>query len=135
MVRPLMKKYHPLTVIKWVFFFGLFPVTSFGISQFSHIDWLAFTPKVWLGVGFIVICVTFLAYLLNVLALRDLHSTVVGAYIYLQPIIASIISISFGKDKLSTEKIVSAILIFAGVYLVSFAGKNKLPEDELIVQE
>jgi len=134
-VRPLMKKYHPLTVIKWVFFFGLIPVTAFGMQQFNEIYWSGFTTQTWIAVAFIVICTTFLAYLLNILALREVHSSVVGAYIYLQPVLATIISISLGKDNLTSEKIVSAILIFAGVYLVSFAGKNKMPEDELIIQE
>lgn len=134
-VRPLMKKYHPLTVIKWVFFTGLLPVALIGWKQFTEIEWNNFTGPTWLAVAFIVICVTFFAYLLNILALRQLHSSVVGAYIYLQPVLATVISIALGKDKLSAEKIVSAILIFAGVYLVSFAGKLKLPEDELIVQE
>jgi drug/metabolite transporter (DMT)-like permease len=50
---------------------------------------------------------------------------VVGAYIYLQPILATLISISLGKDALTAEKIFSAILIFTGVYLVSFSGKIK----------
>ncbi len=134
-VRPLMKKYHPLTVVKWVFFFGLFPVTLFGIGQFNQISWTNFTWQAWLCVAFIVICTTFLAYLLNMLALREVNSSVVGAYIYLQPILATIISIAVGKDNLTNEKIVSAILIFTGVYLVSFAGKHKMPEDELIIQE
>ncbi len=135
MVPPLMKKYHPLTVIKWVFFVGLLPVLIMGWKQLAEVRWNDFTPSIWLAVVFIVICVTFLAYLLNMLALQQLHSSVVGAYIYLQPVLATLISIALGKDKLSAEKIVSAILIFAGVYLVSFAGKVKLPEDELIVQE
>jgi drug/metabolite transporter (DMT)-like permease len=134
-VRPLMHKYHPFTVIKWVFFTGLLPVIIFGWQQLAQVEWSSFTPAIWLAVAFIVVCVTFLAYLLNILALRQLHSSVVGAYIYLQPVLATVISIALGKDKLSAEKIVSAILIFAGVYLVSFAGKGKLPEDELIVQE
>ncbi|MFN8286987.1 MAG: DMT family transporter [Chitinophagales bacterium] len=134
-VRPLMHKYHPFTVVKWVFFFGLFPVAALGFSQFQQIEWHSFTTQTWLAISFIVICTTFLAYLLNMLALRELHSSIVGAYIYLQPILATLISIGLGKDKLSAEKIISAILIFAGVYLVSFAGKNKLPEEELIVQE
>lgn len=134
-VRPLMKKYHPLTVVKWVFFFGLFPVTMFGLQQFNEIAWSSFTLQTWAAVLFVVICTTFFAYLLNMLALREVHSSVVGAYIYLQPVLATIISISLGKDNLSSEKIVSAILIFTGVYMVSFAGKNKMPEDELIVQE
>jgi len=132
-VRPLMKKYHPLTVIKWVFFFGLVPVFVFGLSQFGQIEWSSFTPTIWLCVAFVVICVTFFAYLLNILALREVHSSVVGAYIYLQPVVATIISISLGKDHITIEKVISAALIFSGVYLVSFAGAKKIfdkPESE-----
>jgi len=125
-VRPLMKKYHPLTVVKWVFFFGLIPVTLMGIQQFNQIEWHTFSTQTWLAVAFIIICTTFLAYLLNMLALREVHSSVVGAYIYLQPILATIISISLGKDEITFEKILSAVLIFSGVYLVSFAGSIKI---------
>lgn len=122
-VRPLMKKYHPLTVIKWVFFFGLLPVAVLGAKQFSQIQWHTFTTAAWLSVGFTVICTTFFAYLLNMLALREVNSSVVGAYIYLQPILATIISVLLGKDSLSLEKVISAILIFTGVFLVSFYDK------------
>ncbi len=132
-VRPLMKKYHPLTVVKWVFFFGLIPVTVMGIQQFNQIEWHTFSLQTWLAVAFIIICTTFLAYLLNMLALREVHSSVVGAYIYLQPILATIISVSLGKDEITFEKIISAVLIFSGVYLVSFAGNIKMfnkPKEE-----
>jgi drug/metabolite transporter (DMT)-like permease len=125
-VRPFMKKYHPLTVITWVFAFGLIPVTVFGFNQFNQIDWRSFTTQAWLGVAFIVICTTFFAYLLNILALREVHSSVVGAYIYLQPVLATIISVSLGKDQITFEKILSALLIFSGVYMVSFAGGIKM---------
>lgn len=124
-VRPLMKKYHPLTVITWVFAFGLIPVTAFGFNQFQEIGWATFTTQAWLGLAFVVICTTFFAYLLNVLALREVHSSVVGAYIYLQPVLATIISVSLGKDEVTFEKILSALLIFSGVYMVSFAGGIK----------
>lgn len=132
-VRPLMKKYHPLTVIKWVFFFGLFPVILFGYHQFTQIEWSTFTTQTWLAVSFIVICTTFLAYLLNMLALREVHSSVVGAYIYLQPVLATAISMALRKDHLTFEKILSALLIFSGVYLVSFAGNIRMfnrPKEE-----
>jgi drug/metabolite transporter (DMT)-like permease len=122
-VRPLMKKYHPLTVIKWVFFFGLIPVTLFGLKQFTQIQWHTFTWQAWAAVAFTVICTTFFAYLLNMLALRDVNSSVVGAYIYLQPILATVISIALGKDELTIQKIIAAILIFSGVFLVSFYDK------------
>ncbi len=133
MVRPLMKKYHPLTVVKWVFFFGLIPVTAFGLQQFNQIEWHIFSSQTWAAVVFVIVCTTFLAYLLNMLALREVHSSVVGAYIYMQPILATIISISVGKDKITFEKILSAVLIFSGVYMVSFAGNIKMfnkPKEE-----
>ena len=132
-VRPLMKKYHPLTVIKWVFFFGLIPVFFFGLGQFNQVDWTNLPPQIWACLAFIVICTTFFAYLLSILALRSVHSSVVGAYIYLQPVVATIISISLGRDHITLEKVVSAMLIFSGVYLVSFAGGTKMyakPETE-----
>lgn len=122
MVRPLMKRYHPLTVIKWVFAFGLFPVAAFGYHQLTQVQWHTFTAVTWSSVVFIVMGTTFFAYLLNILALREVSSSVVGAYIYLQPVLASVISIALGKDFLTPEKILSAILIFAGVYLVSFTA-------------
>ena len=125
-VRPLMKKYHPLTVIKWVFLYALLPVTIFGFNQFNEIQWSSFPNHIWLGVLFVVGGTTFLAYLLNVLALREVHSSVVGAYIYLQPILATLISVSLGQDKLTPQKFLSAALIFSGVYLVSFSGKIKI---------
>lgn len=126
MVRPLMKKYHPLTVVKWVFFFGLFPVIIFGFNQFTQIQWQTFGVAEWSAVAFVIICTTFLAYLLNMLALREVHSSVVGAYIYLQPIVATIISMLVGKDHLTPQKLLSAALIFSGVYMVSFAGNAKM---------
>jgi drug/metabolite transporter (DMT)-like permease len=132
-VRPLMRKYHPLTVIKWVFFFGLFPVLAFGFNQFNEIQWHTFTNQTWLAVAFVIVCTTFLAYLLNMIALREVHSSVVGAYIYLQPVLATLISISLGKDEITTEKILSAVLIFSGVYLVSFSGNVRMfnkPKEE-----
>jgi drug/metabolite transporter (DMT)-like permease len=125
-VRPLMKKYHPLTVVKWVFFFGLIPVFFFGINQFSQIQWQTFGLKEWFAVMFIILCTTFLAYLLNMLALREVHSSVVGVYIYLQPIVAATISMLIGKDHLTLQKLLAALFIFTGVYLVSFVGNIKM---------
>ena len=122
MVRPLMKRYHPLTVVTWVFLFGLVPVSVIGANQFLHINWSAFTPAVWMGVVFIVLGTTFFAYLLNMLALREVSSSVVGAYIYMQPVLASVISISLQQDKLTSEKLIAAACIFFGVFMVSFGG-------------
>ncbi|UTW64188.1 DMT family transporter [bacterium SCSIO 12741] len=118
-VQPLMKKYQPLTVIKWVFTFGFLFVFPFGIGQFSAIEWETFTWVIALETAFVVVCTTFFAYLLNIFALKNTNPSTVSVYIYSQPILAALFAISLGKDSLDWIKIVAALLIFSGVFLVS----------------
>ena len=118
-VKPLMTKYQPLTIIKWVFTFGLLYVIPFGFYDFMAIEWSSFTTTIWLETAFVVICTTFFAYLLNIFALKKLKPSTVSTYIYTQPVLASFFAIIMGKDELSLVKIVGAVLIFTGVYIVS----------------
>ena len=116
---PLMKKYKPITVITWVFTFGFIYVLPFGFTEFTEIAWSMFSTKIWLEFAFVIICTTFFAYLLNIYGLKKLNPSTVSTYIYLQPLLAAAFAIWVGKDSLDWIKIVAAILIFSGVYLVS----------------
>jgi drug/metabolite transporter (DMT)-like permease len=51
--------------------------------------------------------------------MRELKPTTVAVFIYLQPLFATIFAIGLGKDHLTVVKLVSAALIFVGVYLVT----------------
>jgi drug/metabolite transporter (DMT)-like permease len=51
--------------------------------------------------------------------MRELNPTIVAVFIYLQPLFATIFAMSLGKDQLTWVKIVSAVLIFVGVFLVT----------------
>jgi drug/metabolite transporter (DMT)-like permease len=51
--------------------------------------------------------------------MRELKPTTVAVFIYLQPLFATIFAVSLGKDDLSLVKLISAVLIFIGVYLVT----------------
>ena len=124
-VAPLMSKYHPITVVKWVFVFGALVVVPFGYEQFTEIEWSAFTLDIWLKAGFVVVFTTFFAYLLNIVGLKNLKPSTVSTYIYLQPVFAATFAILLGKDELTLPKVVAAGLIFIGVYLVS--SKRRLP--------
>ncbi len=118
-VKPLMTKYQPLTIIKWVFTFGLIYVLPFGYSDFMAIEWSSFPTIIWLETAFIVICTTFFAYLLNIFALKKLQPSTVSTYIYTQPVLAALFAILMGKDEVTLVKVIGAILIFSGVYIVS----------------
>jgi len=124
-IKPLMQRYRPIIVIRWVFLFGFLFVLPFGLPQFLRIDWSLFRPADYAAVGFIVICVTFFTYLWNIFALRHLSPATAGAYIYLQPIFAAVISILFIGEEVTLVKILATVLVFSGVYLVNFGIKRK----------
>lgn len=121
--KPLILKYQALAVVKWTFILGAVIVFPFGISDLIKVDWAHIPFLIWMAIAFVIICTTFLTYFLNGWALKYVNSSVVGAYIYLQPVLASIIAISLGKDELNLQKIIFAAMIFAGVYLVSIKPK------------
>jgi drug/metabolite transporter (DMT)-like permease len=119
-VKPLMVKYKPLTVINWVFFFGMLVAAPFGYRDFQNIAWETLHTEVYIKIAFVIVAVTFLTYLLNTYALKTVSATVVSSYIYLQPLLAAAIAIALGSDVLTWQKVVSALLIFIGVYLAAF---------------
>lgn len=131
-VKPLMKKYNAITVVSWVFLFGFIFMFPFGIGDFLQTDFEAFTLNTYLTVAFVVIGTTFLAYLFNIYALKNVSPSVNGSYIYMQPaisfIIVSIYAYWLGhgqyKEDMSIIKVVSCLLIFAGVFLVSRTKKT-----------
>lgn len=125
-IKPLMQRYRPIIVIRWVFFFGFLFVLPFGYPQFAAIDWSQFRATDYAAVAFIVICVTFFTYLWNIYALQHLSPSTAGAYIYLQPIFAAIISMVVIGEQLTWIKLLATILIFTGVYLVNFGFKKKV---------
>ena len=124
-IKPLMQKYQPFTVIRWVFLFGFCFVLPFGYEQFSQVDWQNMPTEIYAAIAYVVVGTTFFAYSFNVIALKQLSPSVVSSYIYLQPILASFIAIAYGKDELNIVKVVSTVLIFIGVYLVSQPLKAK----------
>ena len=125
-VKGLMSKYNPITVMFYVFSFGLIFVFPFGISELSNVSLEIFTLEIFLKVGFVVICTTFLAYLFNAFALKSLNPSVVSIYIYLQPVLATVIAIILKSDSLDLVKIISSVFIFSAVFLVSMPSKKSI---------
>lgn len=125
-VKPLMAKYRPLTVISWVFLFGGLMAFPVGTSQAAAIEWSAFSTKDWLSVGFVVLFTTFLVYLLNIYALGKVQPTVVSIYIYLQPLLVGLmvwVAAWLGGDDYMADmgwlQAGCAVVIALGVWLVS----------------
>ncbi len=118
LVKPLSARYQATTITKWAFLFGAIPVIPFGMPQIRMVDWTHLPAGVWAALAFIILGATFLVYLLNNWTLQHVTPSVVGIYIYLQPVLASLIAVGLGKDLLTVDKVLFGIVILAGVYLV-----------------
>ena len=119
LVKKLMDKYNAFKFVKWIYTFGLLMVLPFGWSEYQEIQWATIPIYVLWEIVFVVLFTTFFTYLFNLVSMRELKPTTVAVFIYLQPLFATIFAISVGKDELTFVKIVSAVLIFIGVYLVT----------------
>ena len=130
MVKPLMKKYDPIMITAWVFLIGIFLVLPFGGSGAASIEWMQLTAWQWFSILYVIVCVTFLTYLLNMIGVHYSSPTLVSAYIYFQPMLAGIFawlfSMILNKDftgDITWAKVGCALLIFGGVYLVGRSEK------------
>ena len=118
-VTPLMRKYHAFTVLARVFLVGAIIAVPFGWQDALAADYVHFPRYIWAEVAYMIFFLTILAYLLNNWALKYATPDLLGAYIYLQPVLAVLIAVALGKDRFTWGKAGQAALIFLGVWLVS----------------
>jgi len=125
LVKKLTPKYSSILLIKWLYLFGLFFIVPFGINQLTQVQWEALPQKVVLSIIFNIVFPTVNTYLFNLFALKKLKPTTLSSFIYLQPLIATTYALIMGSDRLDPTKIIAALLIFTGVYLVT--KSNSVP--------
>jgi drug/metabolite transporter (DMT)-like permease len=129
MAKPLMRKYSPLTVITWVFTFGLLFVLIFPptLLDLSNTNFSVIPSYVWYKITYVIIGVTFFTYLLTMYGLKYLSPTVSSSYIYFQPILVMafaylFLNMGIAEDYTQTitwEKTGYMLAIFLAVYLTS----------------
>lgn len=119
LVKPLMLKYNPIVILRWIFTIGLFLVLPFGWEEFVQIPWANYTAIDYTSMVLIVFSGTFLAYLFNLYGIKNLGASIAGFYIYTQPVFAALIAMAFLHEQLAAYKIAAALLIFGGVYLAN----------------
>jgi len=134
LVKPLMKKYNPITIISWAFLFGFIFMFPIGIQDVLTTNFEAFTLNTYLTVAFVVLGTTFLAYLFNIYALSKVSPSISGSYIYLQPVVSfimvSLYAFVLNDNEYSQDinliKIISCLMVIAGVYMISKKPRKRL---------
>lgn len=118
-VKKLIEKYHPFTLMKWMFTIAILINLPITLPEVMEIQWSAMPLWVYGSIAFVIIGTTFFTYLFNVFALTQLKASTVGAFIYLQPLLGILVAIISGKDHLTLVKILATALVLLGVYLAS----------------
>lgn len=126
----IIRKYSPVTVMKWLFLFAAIICTPIWYSELETIEFAAFTSQTYFFLLFVIVGATFLSYLLIPIGQRNLRPTLVSMYIYGQPIVVSFVAIYLGVGKFTWNTLFAAILIFLGVYLVTMSKSRQQQLEE-----
>ncbi|VBB45905.1 conserved membrane hypothetical protein [uncultured Paludibacter sp.] len=130
MFKDLISRYSPIHTMKWMFLFATLVSYPFCHSSLMQTNFAAFDYMIYLKIFYVVFFATFIAYLLIPIGQKTLRPTTLSMYNYEQPIVASLATIMIGLDKLSYENVLSAVLVFAGVYIVTQSKSRAQVEAE-----
>lgn len=122
--KNLVGKYSPITIMKWMFTYSFLATVPFSYGEIAATNW-NMAAGVILALTFVVVGGTFGSYMLLAVGQRRLRPTVAGMYNYIQPLVASIVAICWGMDSFSLSKLIAAMLIFGGVYMVTASSPDR----------
>lgn len=120
------RKYSPVSLLRWVFLFAFVPAL-FLVPSFVHAPLFhhaAGSGAAWGMVAFVVLCPTFLSYLLLSPAAKMIGSDMVSIYQYLVPVVATVGSVMMHLAVLHTVQIWAMAAIIAGMVMTE-AGKRR----------
>lgn len=126
LVKSLSAKYTTIHLLKWLFLFGFIMALPISYPEFSQVNWTDLPYEAVWRFAFVVIGTTFMTYLLNVYALKQLKASTVGVFTYLQPLIGIAYAIMVGADGLTAYKLGTGSVVLLGVYLVTKRYKSKI---------
>jgi drug/metabolite transporter (DMT)-like permease len=92
------------------------PLSGF---ELMHTQWQMPSTQAWLGLLFLGVVASALAYIVYSFALRELDATEVGVFTNLDPIVGVLTAVMFLGEVLHSGHIVGGVLALAGMWLAS----------------
>ncbi len=118
-------KYSLVTIMKWMFTYAFICTLPFSTNDLMNTRWESLPAADVAGLAYVVVCGTFLCYMLVVVGQKALRPTVAGMYNYIQPVVACVVAVCWNMDTFNLTKAVAVAMIFGGVYLVTISRSRK----------
>jgi drug/metabolite transporter (DMT)-like permease len=117
--KPVIAKYSVVTFMKWIFLFSALMSLPMSFREVFSFEWTRIPAAQMWELGYLIVFATFMAYFLIPFGQKRIRPTLVSMYSYIQPIIATVISIIIGMDILTWQKLFASAMVFIGVFIVS----------------
>lgn len=126
--RNAMRRLDPIGAITWILGFGAVGILAFGAPVLLRVDYAAVPLRFWALAAYAILFATVLAYALNAYALAHTDSSMVALFIYLQPPIATALSMVFLHERPDTRFWLAAAGVFTGVGLAVVDRRRGTPQ-------
>ena len=117
--KPVIAKYSVVTFMKWIFLFSALMSLPLSFREVFSFEWTRIPAVQMWELGYLIVFATFMSYFLIPFGQKRIRPTLVSMYSYIQPIIATVISIILAMDILTWQKLLAALMVFSGVFIVS----------------
>jgi drug/metabolite transporter (DMT)-like permease len=109
-------KYHPLTVLNWMFILGTIGLIPFYLLT-PHGNPMAIPPDAWGAILFLSIFCSIIAYLVYNVALDHMDASQVAIFIYLVPLSTIVMAWLVRGENLTLATGIGGLLVLAGMYI------------------
>lgn len=122
--RPTLARHDPLTVISWIFVFGVVQMAPLGLPQLLQVDWSVIPQATWIAFTYMLLGATVVTYGVNNWVLRYAPASKVASFVYLQPLVGVALAWSILAEPLTLRIVAAGALILAGVALANTKSRR-----------
>ena len=123
-LKELIMRYKPITLLRWIYPVAAVMMLPVGLGPLLSTDFSAMPAHVAWIVAYVAVVPTFGPNYLLIYSLHYVKPTISSVYFYLEPVIATAISVAMHMDTLSWDRALASLAEFAGVLLVVLSYKN-----------
>jgi drug/metabolite transporter (DMT)-like permease len=120
--RPIASRYPIVSVVALLFRFGAVPIVLVSLPALLAFDYRV-SGRAWASLAGIILLCTVIPYFLNFWALSHTDASKVALYVFLQPLVSTLLAILFLGERLTGRTLAAGALILAGLGVTAIGGR------------